>query len=120
MLRIGYSHDWWMDSGAQLTFFAQATHSSDYWLSIWNVGCYESVRTQEQVCGNGDKVEAWTTVDLNLRWTSPKANWYMEGFVTNATDEVYKTSIRRQTNDFVSGFAYNLPRMYGVRAGFEF
>ena len=116
---VGYSHDFLIDGGV-LTASAAANFSSSYFLSVWNVDCYTSVATGQEVCDNGDKQNAYATVDLNVRYTAPRNSWYVEGYGTNITGTTYATFVRRQGADGVAGFAVNERTQAGVRLGATF
>lgn len=115
-----YEHDFRVGQGV-ITTGLDFTYNSDYWLSIWNTGCYTSVRLGTQVCNNSDKQDAYELVDLRLRYTGAGGKFWIEGFSTNVTGTKYATgSIRPSNEDSVTPFAFNTPRMYGVRTGFNF
>ena len=94
--------------------------STGYFLSIWNVDCYTSVSTGQEVCDNGDKQNAYATLDLNLRYTAPAGNWFVEAYGTNVTGTTFATFNRRNSADDVTGYAFNARTQYGLRAGFSF
>ncbi len=118
---LSYSHDFHLASGATITPWAQVNYSSSYFLSLWNVDCYASIAAGgAQICSNGDKQKAYATVDLSLRYAPGDKTWYAEAYGTNVTGETYATFNRRNGNDFVTGYAFNAPAFYGVRAGVYF
>ena len=117
---INYAHDFNFGSGSRLTAAAAANVSSAYALSVWNVDCYTSVATGEEVCDNGDTQPAYATLDLNLRYTSPYSRWFLEAYGTNVTGTTYATFVRRQGADGVSGYAFNAPLQAGLRLGAGF
>ncbi len=118
--KIVYERDFDV-AGGVITAGVDLTYNSDYWLSIWNVDCYESIRLGTQVCDNGDKQDAFTLLDLRLRYTNLKHNFYVEGFVYNATDEIYATgNLRPTSEESVTPFTFNAPRLWGARAGVYF
>ena len=101
-----------------LTGSAAVNFSSEYALSVWNVGCYNSIGLNgAEVCDNGDIQPAYATVDVNVRYTSPYGRWYLEGYGTNVTGTTYATFVRRQGADGVSGYAFNAPLQAGLRMG---
>ena len=119
--RASYEHDFYLDSGAYFTAGADLTYNDDYYLSIWNTGCYESIRLGTQVCNNGDLQDSYALLDLRLRYTSRNENFFIEGYMTNAGDETYATGIIRPTNeDLVSPYTFNSPQMFGLRASYRF
>lgn len=103
-----------------LTPGASLNISSDYFLSIWNVGCYQSISLGREVCDNGDLQDAYATLDLNLRYTAPYDRLYVEGYATNVTDTAYATFNRRNSADGVTSYAFNPPRQVGARMGLRF
>lgn len=119
-LRVDYEHFFEMDSGATITTHAGLVYNSSYWLSVWNVDCYDSIRLGTEVCDNGDKQDAFATLDLRLRYDSPNQNYYVELYGQNVTGTTYATNAMRPTNeDYVTPYAFNTPAMWGVRAGFS-
>lgn len=118
--RAAYEHDFRLGQ-ATLTAGVDFSYNSSYWLSIWNTGCYQSVRLGTEVCNNSDKQDSYELVDLRLRFTSPSGKFFVEGYSTNVTGTKYATGNIRPTNeDSVTPFAFNTPRMYGLRTGFNF
>lgn len=118
--RAVYEHDF-MIGQSTITAGVDMTYNSSYWLSIWNTGCYDSVRLGREVCNNSDKQDGYELVDLRLRYTSPSRKFWVEGFTTNVTGTKYATgSIRPSNEDSVTPYAFNMPRMYGLRTGFNF
>ncbi len=119
--RAVYEHDFPIGTNSLITAGIDFSYSGDYWLSVWNTDCYTSVRLGTEVCNNGDKQEAYELVDLRLRYTGPGGKFWLEGFATNVTGTKYATgSIRPSNEDSVTPYAFNAPRMYGVRTGFNF
>jgi outer membrane receptor protein involved in Fe transport len=118
--RAVYEHDF-MIGQSTITAGVDLTYNSSYWLSIWNTGCYQSVRLNAKVCSNSDKQDGYELVDLRLRYTSPSQKFWVEGFTTNLTGTKYATgSIRPSNEDSVTPYSFNTPRMYGIRTGFNF
>lgn len=116
--RADLEHDFNLNNGGMVTLGGTVVYNSSYWLSIWNTGCYESVRLGTQVCDNSDRQDGYATVDLRARYTSPDDTYFVETFVTNVTNTTYATGNMRPTNeDNVTPFSFNMPRMWGVRAG---
>ena len=118
-LAVNYGHDFWIGDSI-LSFNAALNVSSSYFLSIWNVDCYESIASGEQVCNNGDKQNAYATLDVNVRYTSPLQNWFAEAYGTNITDTTYATFNRRNSADGVTGYAFNPRAQFGGRLGYRF
>jgi hypothetical protein len=117
-MSANYAHDFDLGGHGWLTAQAFVNVSSSYYLSIWNVDCYTSTATGEQVCDNGDKQEAYATVDVNLRYNSELSDWFLEAYGTNLTGTTYATFNHRSGADGVTGYAFNAPRQFGVRGGF--
>lgn len=119
-LRAVYEHDFHLSFG-KLTTAIDVTYNDDYYLSIWNTGCYNSVRLGTEVCDNGDEQDAYTLVDLRFRYTNPTQSFYVEGYVSNITEEEYATgNIRPSNEDSVTLYTFNAPRTYGLRFGVHF
>ncbi|MEO1339103.1 MAG: hypothetical protein AAFV29_25895, partial [Myxococcota bacterium] len=116
---INYGHDFYIGEGV-LSLNASVNISTSYFLSIWNVDCYESIAQGGQVCNNGDKQDAYATVDLNVRYTSAYENWFFEAYGTNITDTTYATFNRRNSADGVTGYAFNPRAQFGGRLGYRF
>ena len=119
-MSANYSRDFHMKEGGVITAGAGLNVSTGYFLSIWNVDCYTSVSTGQEVCDNGDKQDAYATLDLNLRYTAPAGNWFVEAYGTNVTGTTFATFNRRNSADDVTGYAFNARTQYGLRAGFSF
>ena len=118
-LSASYGHDFFIGDDV-LSLEAAVNVSTSYFLSIWNVDCYTSVATGAEVCNNGDKQEAYATLDVNVRYTSPFNNWFIEAYGTNITDTAYATFNRRNSADGVTSFAFNARRQVGGRVGWSF
>lgn len=104
-----------------LSLESSLNFQSDYFLSIWNLDCYQSnAPGNPEVCDNGDRQEAYATLDLNVRYVSPYDRLYIEGYGTNITDTVFATFNRRQNGDGVTTYAFNPRREVGVRMGVRF
>ena len=116
---LNYGHDFWIGDGV-LSLSAALNISTSYFLSIWNVDCYESIAEGGQVCDNGDKQDAYATLDVNVRYTSPMQNWFLEAYGTNVTDTTYATFNRRNSADGVTGYAFNPRAQFGGRLGYRF
>jgi hypothetical protein len=116
---VNYAHDF--DLGDYGAFSVQgfANISSSYYLTMWNVECYTSAHTGEQVCDNGDLQDAYFTLDANLTYNAPFADWYVELFGNNLTDTRIANSSRRNGADEVVNYAFNARRHMGVRAGYK-
>ena len=73
-------------------------------------GSFETAREQD----------AYTTLDLSLRYQAPRNQWILEAFVLNATDKAIKTDafFVGDTNTWMA--FYNAPRTYGARLSYRF
>lgn len=117
---INYAHDFDLPGGSVLTAWGQVNASSPYYLTLFNVRCYQSIAAGKQVCDNGDYQKAYATLDVSLRYTSADKSSYVEAYGYNVTGTSYATFNRRNGNDYVTSYAYNARPTYGVRAGFNF
>jgi len=114
--KIGLEHDFDLPNTGYITAGAELTYNSAYWLSLWNTGCYQSIRLGREVCDNGDKQKAYTTLDLRARYTHPGGRFFVEAYGRNVTDEVFATgNMRPSTDESVTPYSFNTPRMFGVR-----
>jgi iron complex outermembrane receptor protein len=120
-MTFAYEHDFALGSGGLVTPRAQVHYQTDSYLSPFNrapssaqvAGSFPEARTQK----------AYTTVDLSLRYQSPKNVWYAEAFVQNATDKAVKTDATWAAG--AGGGAvwtsfYNAPRTFGARMNYRF
>ena len=120
-VRAQLEHDFRIDKVGTFTPRVGVTYNGSYWLSIFNVDCYDSVRLGRQVCNEGDKVKSYATVDLNLRYTNPSEKFWAELYGTNVTGTTYETNIVRPTSaDNKSLYSFNERATYGLRLGAKF
>ena len=115
---LAYEHDVLMAGGGKLTPRVGLHYESRSYLSNFNSaptaavkpGSFAEARTQD----------AYSKLDLSLRYEEPKGRWEVEAFVTNATDKMVKTDASwiGDTSTWVS--FYNPPRTYGIKAAYRF
>jgi len=67
---------------------------------------------------NFDIQEAFTKIDVSLKYTSPEARWSAEFYVNNLTDEGIKQEI--QIGGVQTAFTWAPPRESGLRLRYEF
>ena len=92
-----------------------------YYLNIFNVGCYDSVRLGETLCNEGDKVKDFAIVDANLRFEHGDGKLWAEIYGNNLFGTTYKTNIVRPTSaDNKSLYSFNERPTYGLRVGAKF
>lgn len=120
--RAQIEHDFHLGtSGSKLTPRVGVTYNSSYYLNIFNVGCYDSVRLGETLCNEGDKVDAYTIVDANLRYEHGDGKIWAEIYGNNILGTTYKTNIVRPTSaDNKSLYSFNERPTYGLRVGARF
>ncbi|QIB64993.1 TonB-dependent receptor [Kineobactrum salinum] len=77
--------------------------------------------------GGSDLANDYDNINARLFWIDPNENWTAEVFVTNLTDEVQEGNIFRGPGftDIPRGggtelVAYNPPRQWGLRLGYQF
>ncbi|WP_171160849.1 TonB-dependent receptor [Usitatibacter palustris] len=111
-----YEHEFVLNGGGRIIPRLQVHYQTESFLSEFNTtppssvvaGSFEGARRQD----------AYTTLDLSLRYQSPKAQWILEAFVLNATDEAVKTDAAFVNSTWVA--FYNNPRTYGARLSYRF
>jgi iron complex outermembrane recepter protein len=115
-----------------LDWVASATYKSSHFLTAFNGGPGEDgARQVTAVDANGvasafgpemlrlyDKVEGYTHLDLGVGYTHGSGNFRIEGFVNNVTDEAHAT--QAVIDGGTQEFAFNPPRVYGVRMRVSF
>lgn len=108
-LSVNYSHSFNFDSGYSLV----------PWVSVrWQDDMYFTVRNLDNA-NIGDYQEAYTSVDANLRFSAPDAQWYVEAYGSNLTDNSVKSWMGNDQSDYVLA-SYNPPRQYGLRMKYNF
>ncbi|NTS78522.1 TonB-dependent receptor [Catenovulum sp. SM1970] len=107
-LAIGYSHDIDLGGGYALIPWVQVR---------WQDDMYFSVRNLDNQYVN-DRQDAYVNVDATVKLMGPDGDWYLEAYVNNATDEIIQNWWDHDGGYSVG--SYNPPRMYGVRAHFNF
>jgi iron complex outermembrane receptor protein len=105
-LYVDASYVFDMGSAGQLVPGVYIYHSDDY--KTTNIPYFFSFQ------------DAYTTLDLRLTWRQANGgNWSVQGFITNATDEVVQIG----SDQFSEGRAiadFNKPRTWGVTARYNF
>lgn len=116
-ITAAYEHEFRWQGGA-IVPRAQVHYQAKSYLSEFNTtpgpsvvpGSFEGARVQD----------AYTTLDLSLRYQSPRNTWLAEVFVLNATDKAVKTDAF-WVADTSSWLAfYNAPRTVGARLSYRF
>lgn len=115
-----------------LDWVASATYKSSHFLTAFNGGPGENgAREVTAVDANGvataygaellrlyDEVDGYTHVDLGIGYTHGSGNVRIEGFVNNLTDEAHAT--QAVIDGGTQEFAFNPPRIYGLRMRVNF
>lgn len=115
-----------------LDWVASATYKSSHFLTAFNGGPGENgAREVTAVDASGvatafgpevlrlyDKVDSYTHVDLGVGYTHGSGNVRIEGFVNNLTDEAHAT--QAVIDGGTQEFAFNPPRVYGLRMRVNF
>jgi iron complex outermembrane receptor protein len=84
----------------------------------WRDKAYFDLRNSDWA-GIGRYQAAYALADASARLNSPDGNWYAEAYVRNVTDKRAKTSSDSLWGGFMKA-TYVEPRMYGIRAGFNY
>jgi iron complex outermembrane recepter protein len=116
-LTATYEHEFRVGGGAVVPR-AQVHYQAKTYLSEFNTtpgpnvvtGSFEGARVQD----------AYTTLDLSLRYQAPRNQWLLEAFVLNATDKAIKTDAFWVADTHSWLAFYNAPRTYGARLSFRF
>jgi iron complex outermembrane receptor protein len=115
-----------------LDWVASATYKSSHFLTAFNGGPgQDGARQVTAVDANGvataygpellrlyDEVDSYTHIDLGVGYTHGGGNFRIEGFVNNLTDEAHAT--QAVIDGGTQEFAFNPPRVYGVRMRVSF
>ena len=107
---VTYSHLFPLANGGSIEPWVKVHGEGDTHMTEGNFDAIASL---------SDKREAYATVDLSLKYTSPDENWYVEAFVYNATDERFQTFYVSGPSPDVPLFTWNQPRAYGIRAAWS-
>ena len=119
--RAAYERDFVINGLGTITPGIDVTYNGSYFLSVWNVRCYDSIRLGTEVCNNGDFQEDFTLVDLKLRFTPENLPVYIEAYGRNVTNKSYATNAQRPSNDdFVTAYTFNDRPTWGIRAAGTF
>jgi iron complex outermembrane receptor protein len=105
-----YTHDFYLASGATITPFVKVHWQDETHMTEGN---FDALKTYS------DKRDAFATVDMTLRYTSAKGNWWVEAFGYNVTDERFQTYLSDWNAAGVPLFAWNAPRSYGMRFAYS-
>jgi iron complex outermembrane recepter protein len=84
----------------------------------WRDKAYFDLRNSDWA-GIGRYQAAYALADASARLDSPDGNWYAEAYVRNVADKRAKTSSDSLWGGFMKA-TYVEPRMFGVRAGFNY
>lgn len=104
-LSAGFEHEFALSSGA-LTARIDGKYSSAYYFSVFN--------------NVDERQDAYATGNLSLIYQPASAQWKLQGFVRNVTDEAAFSNAYRQYTTGVQQYQYQPPRTYGVRATYNF
>ncbi len=98
-----------LDGGYKVTPFLKVN---------WRDKVYFTVRNEDWArIGRYQKAAAMG--DASVRLDSPESTWHAEAYVRNITNERYKYNGNTATGGAMLA-SYNEPRMFGVRAGFNY
>ncbi len=110
-LTIAYEHTIDFNNGATLTPYVKLHFEEEMHFTEGNFDAIDAF---------SDRRDAIGTLDVSVRYTSPNAEWMVEGFAYNATDERFQTFWIADSRPGVPLFTWNSPRTWGVRASYNF
>lgn len=120
-LKLHLEHDFRINGlGGKVTTGIEGTYGSSYWLSIWNLDCYQSVHLNREVCDKGDRQGGYATLDLSARYTPDGGKYFVEAYGRNVTNTIYATNVMRAAGDQVAPMNFNTPAFFGVRVQANF
>ena len=102
---LNYQHAFDLSSGAEILPSISVHYSDDYFTRIYNT--------------QFDGQDSYTTVDLNVRYTSSNDRFFVEAFGKNLTDETVLVSGQVGVGGALA-VSLNPPRTYGIRLGASF
>jgi len=114
---LSYEHQLVLTDGSTLTPWLSVHWQDDYYLRPFNLDKTVDFDTGQLTERYTDREDAYTTVDLNVRYTSADERWYLEVYGKNLTDERIKNRFA-ETEGVLKG-VYNPPKSYGLRVGFS-
>ncbi len=107
-LTLNYEHVFELGGDSRLTS----------WLSVhWEDETHMTDRNFDELAAYSDVRDSWHNVNASLRYDNGN-DWFVEGFVNNATDELVKTWANGGAQ--YPKWGWNSPRMFGVRYSQEF
>jgi iron complex outermembrane receptor protein len=119
-LNISYYHDFHLSNGGTIVPWIAVHWEDESYLTIWNVekAAQQIDINMDQVKHYDDKRESYVTVDASIQYRSPGNKWYVEAYISNATDETVQHW--GGIADSTSKGWMNEPRSYGARVGYNF
>jgi len=109
-MTLRYTHDFFLAGGATITPFVKVHWQDETHMTEGNFDALKEY---------SDKRDDFATVDMTLRYTSAKGNWWVEAFGYNVTDERFQTYLSDWNGASAPLFAWNAPRSYGVRFAYS-
>ena len=110
-LTIAYQHEFLLNDGASIAPYAKFHWKDDTHFTEGNFDAIDAL---------SDKRDAFGTLDLSVKYTSPSEAFFVEAFVYNATNERWKTYFVDSNQPGAPLFTWNPPRSFGVRAAYNF
>ncbi len=102
---LNYQHAFDLSSGAEIAPSISLHYSDEYFTRIYNTPF--------------DGQDSYTTIDANIRYTSPNNRFFIEAFGKNLGDEMVLVSGQVGVGGALA-VSLNPPRTYGVRIGANF
>lgn len=119
---LSYTHSFDLGSYGFIHGWFNLSWKDKSYNTIWNVDRHlddmDFAVSDEAVRYIDDRRDAHTFANASLKYEPVGQAWFAEVFVSNATDEIVQ-----QWSNTGKGFpkgSFNMPRYYGVRAGFNF
>ena len=107
---VTYSHLFPLANGGSIEPWVKVHGEGDTHMTEGNFDAIDSL---------SDVREAYATVDLSLKYTSPDESWFVEAFAYNVTNERFQTFLVNGPSPDVPMFTWNQPRVFGIRAAWS-
>lgn len=119
-MSLNYEHFFELTNGALIKPKIRVSYSSEIWFDPANRGNRPEGFRGLPFAADIDRQSAYTKVDLSLSYLPVDANWSVEAFMNNVTNEEIKSDQGRWNNNPVPNFMWQDPRTFGVRLKVSF